>query len=95
MCVEIIKAATRSGTTEVDLMSSTRQAVTTVVSGGTIKDCLRVLVSIGFVSHDETLGQYKTTEQGKRFAAVFDEIWMAGEEVEQANMISYNKKNYT
>ncbi len=91
--MDIIKATTGGTITEFDIVSSI--ARTSIASGGTVKDCLGILVEIGFVDYDLVRRTYKTTDHGKTFAAVFDELSAAyQEEEEQRNITSFCRKRY-
>ncbi len=89
VCIEIIETAANT-ITEFDLISSAVK--NSIASGGTVKDCLRVLVAIGFVDYNSVRKEYKTTIRGERFAAVFDELCAAyPSSEEQGRIISLNR----
>jgi predicted transcriptional regulator len=95
VCVELMKAATYGRINESEIISLASKAYATTVSTGTMKNCLGILVKIGFIKYDEAEREYRATERGKKFVEVFDEIWLAGDTVEeQSRMIPYYKRNY-
>jgi hypothetical protein len=93
VCIEIMKTAAQGNRNESEIISLTMDR--TIAAGGTVKDCLGVLVTIGFVEFDETTRKYKTTERGGKFAAIFEELSIAypGEQ-ERDRMIPLSRQGY-
>jgi predicted transcriptional regulator len=73
VCIRILNSAIGS-VKESDLVSS---ILSSSVSPRIVHDCLAILVEIGLM-HLDRLGKiYMTTERGKEFLTMFEEIWEA------------------
>jgi hypothetical protein len=91
VCMEIMKTAKASAIAEHELVSAATR--NTIASGGTVKDCLGVLVTIGFMGYDRRTRAYKTTQRGISFASIFDELLIHADEEQMGQLTRFSKYN--